>query len=138
MAGALLYRTDCPILTQTTAVATDTIGPAYEINRKESAVSPREVLFVIQVHLEHSQANSGDESMVIIETSSDKVFWVRVAVSGKCDSIHTTLDEILEPTHLLQYLRARVVLDHRDGSDPKAKAIVHLCSNSSVAVAPAD
>ena len=47
MAGALLYRTDCPILTQATAVATDTIGQAYEVNRKESAVSPREVLFVI-------------------------------------------------------------------------------------------
>ena len=108
------------------------------MNRKESTVSPREVLFVIQVHLEHAQAQAGDESMVIIETSADKVFWVRTAISSKCDSIHTSLDEILEPTHLLQYLRARVVLDHRDGSDPKAKAIVHLCSNSPVSVSPAD
>ena len=138
MAGALLYRTDCPILIQTTAVDTDTIGKAYEVNRKESAVSPREVLFVIQVHLEHSKAQAGDESTVIIETSADKIFWVRTAACSKCDSIHTSLDEILEPSHLLQYLRARVVLDHRDGSDPKAKAIVHLCSNSPVTVTAVD
>ena len=72
---------------------------------------------------------------MIIETSADKIFCVRTAASSKCDSIHTSLDEILEPSHLLQYLRARVVLDHRDGSDPKA--IVHLCSNSPVGVAPA-
>ena len=136
MAGALLYRTDCLLLNQTSAVATDVTGPAFEINRKDQSASAAELYFVVQVHLDHANAQSGDESMVIIETSADKVFWARVAVSGKCDSIHTSLDEILEPTHILQFVRVRIILEHRDGSDPKARATVHLCSNAPVVVTP--